>query len=147
MPTVKTKKPVDPANTMFRLASISKLFTWVSVMQLVEQGKLNLDTDINHYLDFQIRPAFNKPITLRNLMTHTGGFEEVVDDIILTDPRKAISLRDYLIPNQPHPAVPAGRDSGLLQLRRGVWPATSFSAPAASPSSNTSRSTSSRRWA
>ena len=69
---VKSKKPVDPASTIFRLASISKLFTWVSVMQLEEQGKLNLDTDVNQYLDFQIRPAFNKPITLRNLMTHTG---------------------------------------------------------------------------
>ena len=73
---VKSKKPVDPTSTIFRLASISKLFTWISVMQLEEQGKLDLDTDVNRYLDFQIRPAFNKPITLRNLMTHTGGFEE-----------------------------------------------------------------------
>src|SRR5579859_1915792 len=86
---VKAKKPVDPASTIFRLASISKLFTWVSVMQLEEQGKLNLDTDVNHYLDFAIRPAFNRPITLRNLMTHTGGFEETADDIIITDPKKA----------------------------------------------------------
>src|SRR5271156_5096074 len=66
---LKSKKPVDPANTIFRLASISKLFTWVSVMQLVEQGRLDIDTDINRYLDFQIRPAFSRPITLRNLMT------------------------------------------------------------------------------
>ena len=57
---VKSKKPVDPNSTIFRLASISKLFTWVSVMQLVEQGKLNLDTDVNQYLDFQIRPAFDQ---------------------------------------------------------------------------------------
>ena len=83
---VKTKKTVDPAATIFRLASISKLFTWISVMQLVEQGKLELDADVNRYLDFQIRPAFNQHITLRNLMTHTGGFEESIDDIILTDP-------------------------------------------------------------
>src|SRR5579859_4153083 len=86
---VKSKKPVDPASTIFRLASISKLFTWVSVMHLEEQEKLNLDTDVNHYLDFAIRPAFNRPITLRNLMTHTGGFEETADDIIITDPKKA----------------------------------------------------------
>ena len=105
---VKTKKPVDPATTIFRLASISKLFTWVSVMQLVEQGKLDLDTDVNNYLDFQIRPAFNKPITLRNLMTHTGGFEEVLDDIILIDPRKAVSLRDDLLHNQPMRLFPPG---------------------------------------
>jgi len=85
---LKSKRPVDPNSTIFRLASISKLFTWVSVMQLKEAGKLDLDTDVNRYLDFQIRPAFNQPITLRNLMTHTGGFEETVDDIILTDPRR-----------------------------------------------------------
>jgi CubicO group peptidase (beta-lactamase class C family) len=98
---LKSKKPVDPATTLFRLASISKLFTWVSVMQLVEQGKLNLDTDVNQYLDFQIRPAFSKPITLRNLMTHTGGFEEENRDIIVTNPSQAVALRDFLILNQP----------------------------------------------
>lgn len=105
---LKTRKPVDPNSTIFRLASISKLFTWVSVMQLVEQGRLNLDTDINQYLDFRIRPAFNKPITLRNLMTHTGGFEETGDDIILLNPKNAVSLRDYLIHNQPMRLFPPG---------------------------------------
>jgi CubicO group peptidase (beta-lactamase class C family) len=105
---MKSKRPVDPAWTIFRLASISKLFTWISVMQLEEQGKLNLDTDVNRYLDFQIRPAFNKPITLRNLMTHTGGFEETINDIIFTDPKKAVSLRDYLIRNQPMRIYPPG---------------------------------------
>ncbi|MFC5864376.1 serine hydrolase domain-containing protein [Acidicapsa dinghuensis] len=105
---LKNKKTVDPNSTIFRLASISKLFTWVSVMQLVEQGKLNLDTDVNQYLDFQIRPAFNKPVTLRNLMTHTGGFEETADDIILLNPKDAVSLRDYLIHNQPMRLFPPG---------------------------------------
>jgi CubicO group peptidase (beta-lactamase class C family) len=105
---LKSKTPVDPNSTIFRLASISKLFTWVSVMQLKEQGKLDLDTDINGYLDFQIRPAFNKPVTLRNLMTHTAGFEEVLDDIILTDSKKAVSLRDHLIRNQPMRLFPPG---------------------------------------
>lgn len=105
---IKTRKPVDPNTTIFRLASISKLFTWVSVMQLVEQGTLDLDTDVNHYLDFQIRPAFNKPITLRNLMTHTGGFEEFTNDLIVTDPSKAVPLRDDLIHNQPMRLFPPG---------------------------------------
>jgi CubicO group peptidase (beta-lactamase class C family) len=105
----KNKKPVDPNSTIFRLASISKLFTWTSVMQLAEQGKLDIDMDINQYLDFQIPPAFGKPITLRNLMTHTGGFEEEVRDIILTDPRMASSLRDFLIHNQPRRIFPPGQ--------------------------------------
>jgi CubicO group peptidase (beta-lactamase class C family) len=105
---VLKKKPVDPETTMFRLASISKLFTWISVMQLVEHGRLDLDADLNTYLDFQIAPAFGKPTTLRNLMTHTGGFEEEVRDILLTDPKKAIPLRQYLMENQPHRLFPPG---------------------------------------
>jgi CubicO group peptidase (beta-lactamase class C family) len=105
---LKSRKPVDPAATIFRLASISKLFTWVSVMQLVEQGKLDLDTDVNRYLDFQIRPAFSRPVTLRNLMTHTGGFEEENRDIIVTNPKQAVTLRDFLIRNQPRRLFPPG---------------------------------------
>ena len=48
--------PVDPARTLFRPGSTSKLFTWTAVMQLVEQGKLDLDVDVNKYLDFQVPP-------------------------------------------------------------------------------------------
>jgi CubicO group peptidase (beta-lactamase class C family) len=105
---ISKKKSVDPESTIFRLASISKLFTWVSVMQLVEQGKLDLDADVNKYLDFHIAPAFGMPITLRNLMTHTGGFEEEIRDILLTDPKKATPLREFLIENQPRRMFPPG---------------------------------------
>jgi len=105
---ITKKTPVDPDTSMFRLASISKLFTWVSVMQLSEQGRLDIDADVNNYLDFKIAPAFGKPITLRNLMTHTGGFEEVVHDIIFVDPKKAHSLRDFMIQNQPRRMYPPG---------------------------------------
>ncbi|HKN77016.1 MAG TPA: serine hydrolase domain-containing protein [Candidatus Acidoferrum sp.] len=105
---LKKKTSVDPDTSMFRLASISKLFTWVSVMQLAEQGKLDIDADVNNYLDFKIAPAFGKPITLRNLMTHTGGFEEVLHDIIYVDPKKTTSLRDFLIANQPRRMYPPG---------------------------------------
>lgn len=73
---LETRKPVDPALTLFRPGSISKLFTWTAVMQQLERGKLDLDTDVNEYLDFQIPPRDGKPVTLRNIMTHTAGFEE-----------------------------------------------------------------------
>jgi CubicO group peptidase (beta-lactamase class C family) len=73
---VKAHKPVDPETTLFRVGSVSKLFTWTAVMQMVEQKKLDLDADVNRYLDFSIPPYEGKPITLRNLMTHTPGFEE-----------------------------------------------------------------------
>ena len=66
---VAKRKKVDPATTMFRPGSISKLFTWTAVMQQVEQGKLNLDADVNTYLDFKIPPRNGKPVTLRNIMT------------------------------------------------------------------------------
>jgi CubicO group peptidase (beta-lactamase class C family) len=120
----KDKKPVDPTTTIFRLASISKLFTWVAVMQLREQGKLDLDTDINQYLDFQIRPAFGRPITIRNLMTHAAGFEETVRDIILVHGKQPAdhlpSLRDFLIHNQPRRLFPPGLVPGYSNYGVGL---------------------------
>lgn len=72
------KKPVVADQTLFRPGSISKVFTATAVMQLVGQGKLDLDRDVNDYLDFAIPKAFPEPITLRRLLTHTAGFEETL---------------------------------------------------------------------
>ena len=77
-----TRKPVDAETTLFRPGSVSKLFTWTAVMQLVEQGKLDLDRDVNTYLDFTIPPYQGKPVTMRNIMTHTSGMEEVIRGLI-----------------------------------------------------------------
>ena len=82
MPTSPSARRSIPRRTLFRPGSVSKLFTWTAVMQLVEQGKLDLDTDVNPYLDFKIPPLEGKPITMRNIMTHTAGFEEQVKDLI-----------------------------------------------------------------
>ena len=71
-----THQRVDPERTLFRIGSVSKLFTWTAVMQLVEAGKLELQQDINRYLDFQIPATYPEPITLWHLMTHTPGFED-----------------------------------------------------------------------
>ena len=98
---VAKKTPVTPDGTLFRPGSISKLFTWTAVMQLVEQGKLDLDRDINDYLDFKIPATYPKPITLRNLMTHTPGFEEAVKDLIVTRSSMVIPLRQYVITHMP----------------------------------------------
>jgi CubicO group peptidase (beta-lactamase class C family) len=89
---VATKKPVDPKLTLFRPGSTSKLFTWTAVMQLVEQGKLDLDADVNKYLpaDFQVPPREgSKPVTLRNIMQHTAGYEEQIKNLITADPKQA----------------------------------------------------------
>ncbi|MBU3079503.1 beta-lactamase family protein [Sphingomonas sp. XMGL2] len=85
---VAKRVPVDPRRTLFRPGSVSKLFTWTAVMQQVEAGKLNLDADVNQYLDFKIPPYQGKPITLRNIMTHTAGFEERIRGLITSDESK-----------------------------------------------------------
>ena len=69
---------VDPQTSLFRVASISKIPTSISAMQLVEQGKVDLDADISAYLDFEIERRFDEPLTLRNLLTHSAGFEESI---------------------------------------------------------------------
>jgi CubicO group peptidase (beta-lactamase class C family) len=84
---VAKRTPVDPKLTLFRPGSVSKLFTWTAVMQLVEQGKIDLDADVNQYLDFKIPPRDGKPVTMRNLMQHVAGFEEQAKNILSEDPK------------------------------------------------------------
>jgi CubicO group peptidase (beta-lactamase class C family) len=93
---VSKKLRMDPEQTMIRMGSTSKLFTWTAVMQLVEQGKLDLDRNINDYLDFTIPMDFGKPVTLRDLMNHRGGFEEGLKDVLWTNPRGVPSTEAYL---------------------------------------------------
>ena len=69
---------VDPQTSLFRVASVSKIPTSIAAMQLVEQGKVDLDADISAYLDFEIERRFDEPLTLRNLLTHSAGFEESI---------------------------------------------------------------------
>lgn len=83
---VAKKIKVDPKTTLFRPGSISKLFTWTALMQQVEQGKVDLNADVNKYIDFKIPPFEGKPITPLNLMTHTPGFEEAVKNLITNGP-------------------------------------------------------------
>lgn len=105
---VAKKTPVSVDATLFRPGSISKLFTWTAVMQLVEQGKLDLDRDVNAYLDFKIPSTFPKPITMRNLMTHTPGFEEQIKDLISADGVPMTSLRQHLVAHMPARIFPPG---------------------------------------
>lgn len=105
---VEKKIPVSVDSTLFRPGSISKLFTWTAVMQLVEQGKLDLDKDINSYLDFKIPATFPQPITLRQLMTHTPGFEEQIKDLINAEGMPMASLREHLVRHMPARIFPPG---------------------------------------
>jgi len=105
---VAKKTPVTPDGTLFRPGSVSKLFTWTAVMQLVEQGKLDLDRDVNDYLDFKIPATQPKPITLRNIMTHTSGFEETVKDMWLSNPSDIVPIGDYIKAHIPVRIFPPG---------------------------------------
>jgi CubicO group peptidase (beta-lactamase class C family) len=115
---LKKKEPVDPTATIFRLASISKLFTWTAAMQLVEQGKLDLDAGVDRYVDFPVNDG--QHLTLRNLMTHTSGYEETVRNIIVTDPKRYAELREFLVQNQPHRLFPPGTIPGYSNYSVGL---------------------------
>ncbi|MEQ8514223.1 MAG: serine hydrolase domain-containing protein, partial [Chromatocurvus sp.] len=102
--------PVRVDETLFRPGSVSKLFTWVAVMQLVEQGKLDLDTDVNEYLEtFQIEDSWPEPITLRHIMTHTAGFEDGgLGYLIVDDPANTIPLAEAMAKYQTLRVNPPG---------------------------------------
>ena len=105
---VAKKNPVNPETTLFRPGSISKTFTWTAVMQQVELGKLDLDRDVNDYLDFKVPPAFGKPITLRNIMTHSSGYEETIKDLFLSSDKDLVPNADYLRVHMPARIFPPG---------------------------------------
>jgi len=93
---LEKRTPVDPRTTLFRPGSVSKLFIWTAVMQQVERGKLDLNADVNRYLDFKIPDFDGKPVTLANIMSHTAGFEEQVKDIITTKPENVVDYETLL---------------------------------------------------
>ena len=106
---VEEKKPVLPDQTLFRPGSISKLFTATAVMQLIEQGKLDLDRDVNDYLDFAIPKTYAEPVTLRQLLTHTGGFEETLKNLFVAHESDIKPLRAYLVNEMPARIFPPGK--------------------------------------
>jgi len=106
---VEKKKPVLPGQTLFRPGSISKLFTATAVMQLAEQGKLDLDRDVNDYLDFRIPETYPEPVTLRQLLTHTAGFEETLKNLFVAHESDMKPLRTYLVNQMPARIFPPGK--------------------------------------
>ena len=105
---VANRTPVDPYKTLFRVGSVSKLVTWTAVMQLVEQKKLDLDEDVNKYLDFKIPARAGAPVTLRQIMTHTAGFEEAGKNIIAFDRQQVPAYGALLKAWVPHRIYDAG---------------------------------------
>jgi len=103
------RTPVDLDKTLFRIGSVSKLFTWTAVMQLAEQGNLNISEDVNTYLtDFKIPDTYPEPITLAHLMTHTAGFEERMTGMQVRSAEDLEPLGEFLANNMPARVRPPG---------------------------------------
>ena len=129
----ENERPIVAERTTLHINSVSKLFTATAVMQLVEQGKLDLDTDVNEYLtEFEIRDTYpGNPVTLRHLLTHTAGFEDPLIELDRGSGGDSPDLGEYLADSQPERVRPPGQvhsysDYGfelagyLVQVRSGV---------------------------
>ena len=98
---VQSGRAVSGDETLFRIGSVSKTFTWTAVMMLVEQGLIDLDADVNQYLKGVIIPyAFGAPVTMRDLMAHRAGFEDTFGVFTVND-ESDISLTDALNAHMP----------------------------------------------
>jgi CubicO group peptidase (beta-lactamase class C family) len=100
---------VDGATTLFRPGSISKLFTYSAIMQLIELGELDLDVDVNDYLTaHKVQNRYPEPITLRHLITHTAGFENINVGTFVSGPEKLLPLAEAVKINVPEQVRPPG---------------------------------------
>lgn len=99
---LEKKTPVDPNRTVFPVASISKVFTATGIMQLAEQGKIQLNEDVQTYLgDIKLTNKTNAPLTMKHLLTHTTGFD-FTDSLESTEHRtQPIPLETYVRENMP----------------------------------------------
>ena len=94
---VEKKTSVVPNKTIFRIGSITKVFTATAVMQLADSGKISLQDDINKYLKgFQVPTTFPQPITFANLLTHTSGLDEITPGRRTSDRTKVVPLDEFL---------------------------------------------------
>ena len=106
---VQQNTPVMPDTTMFRVGSVSKMFTWTAIMQLAEEGKVDLHADINTYLKtFKIPATYPQPITLANLLTHTAGFEDSNPGIFVQKINNLEPLGKWLPTHMPVRVRPPG---------------------------------------
>lgn len=104
--------PVDATRTLFGTGSVSKLLTATAVMQLVEQGRLDLDRDVNDYLEgLQIPATRGEPVTLAHLLTHTAGFEERAFGFYARSPAALTDLQTFLASHLPAQVYPPGKVS------------------------------------
>lgn len=103
--SVEPRRAVDPNESLFRLGSISKTFTWLSIVQLAERGKLKLDDPINDHLPDELDvpdEGFEQPIRIIDLMNHTAGFEDILQGLFVAGDATPLSLQEQLRQRRPH---------------------------------------------
>jgi CubicO group peptidase (beta-lactamase class C family) len=107
-----TGRPVDPDKTLFRLASISKTFTWITLMREVDAGHIRMAEPINLFLPEKLQikdQGFKRPILVRDLPTHTPGFEDrSLGQLFEENPKRIRPLNDYLRQERPRRVREAG---------------------------------------
>ena len=115
---VDKELPVDPDKTIFRIGSISKALTLLTLTRLIDSNRLGLEYDVGHYIDGIENPSsFSQPITMFNLLTHTSGLDQigigrhVYDFARPLQERKSMrpSLIEFLQDRNLRRVTPAGR--------------------------------------
>jgi CubicO group peptidase (beta-lactamase class C family) len=94
---VARRQPVDPEKTIWRIGSISKVFTATAVVQLADRGRYRLTDDVNRYLTrLKVPPTFPEPVTFEHLLTHTAGFDEIRPGTRAETAAGLLTLGDFL---------------------------------------------------
>lgn len=107
---LKKETPVVPVQTVFRVGSVSKVFTATAVMQLVDGGKLDLHADVNQYLTtFKLRNPYPQPVTLAELLTHSAGLDASVIGIATRSPTRVAPIEEFLAGKMPPVMMPPGK--------------------------------------
>jgi CubicO group peptidase (beta-lactamase class C family) len=100
---------IDPADTLFRIGSVSKTFTYVSAMQLIEQGRLDPEAEANRYLPATLKLPDDgyPPVLVRHLLTHNAGYEDsALGHLFLFSPERVGTLDGYLARHRPQRVRP-----------------------------------------
>src|SRR5699024_4090345 len=101
---LEKEEKTDPQKTVFEAASISKLYTWSAVMQLVEDGEMDLEKDIRDYLpDDYLELEYLDPVTMQNLVNPTAGFKDKSEHLLTQDPCDINPLHQFLSKKENQP--------------------------------------------
>ena len=98
--SLNPQRPVDPDKSLFRVASVSKTFTWIALMKEVEAGRIRLNQPVNLYLPERVQvrdQGYDQPVRVINLMDHSAGFEDrALGQLFERNPSRVRPLELYL---------------------------------------------------